>query len=189
MVAAYATFANQGLRMKPMLVTRITDRDGNVIEENRPAGPGRHPRRHRLHHDEPAPRRGRARHRRPGQGPEAPHRGQDGHHQRLHRRLVHRLRAVAVRRGVGGLRREEGLAGQGRDGRARGPAHLDGLLEARDEGQAHRGVLHPRATSSSCPWTRWAGPGHAGMPGVQMEAFVAGTEPRFSSSDQLAGPS
>ncbi|HEY6547955.1 MAG TPA: PBP1A family penicillin-binding protein, partial [Vicinamibacteria bacterium] len=36
MVGAYATFANQGLRMKPLLVTRITDRDGNVIEENRP---------------------------------------------------------------------------------------------------------------------------------------------------------
>jgi penicillin-binding protein 1A len=36
MTAAYATFANQGLRMKPLLVTRITDRDGNTIEENRP---------------------------------------------------------------------------------------------------------------------------------------------------------
>jgi penicillin-binding protein 1A len=36
MAAAYATFANQGLRMKPMLITRITDRDGNVIEEDRP---------------------------------------------------------------------------------------------------------------------------------------------------------
>ena len=34
--AAFATFANQGLRMKPMLVTRITDRDGNVLEERRP---------------------------------------------------------------------------------------------------------------------------------------------------------
>jgi penicillin-binding protein 1A len=36
MVAAFATFPNQGLRMKPMLITRITDRDGNVVEENRP---------------------------------------------------------------------------------------------------------------------------------------------------------
>jgi penicillin-binding protein 1A len=36
MVAAYGTFANQGLRMKPMMITRITDRDGNVIEEDRP---------------------------------------------------------------------------------------------------------------------------------------------------------
>jgi penicillin-binding protein 1A len=36
MTAAFATFANQGLRMEPELVTRITDRDGNLIEENAP---------------------------------------------------------------------------------------------------------------------------------------------------------
>ena len=36
MTSAFATFPNQGLRMKPMLVTRITDREGNSIEENRP---------------------------------------------------------------------------------------------------------------------------------------------------------
>jgi len=36
MVAAFGTFANQGLRMKPMLITRITDREGNIIEEARP---------------------------------------------------------------------------------------------------------------------------------------------------------
>ena len=38
MTAAYAAFANQGLRMKPYCITRITDRDGNVIEEARPRG-------------------------------------------------------------------------------------------------------------------------------------------------------
>jgi penicillin-binding protein 1A len=36
MVSAYATFPNQGLVMRPMLITRITDREGNIIEENRP---------------------------------------------------------------------------------------------------------------------------------------------------------
>jgi penicillin-binding protein 1A len=36
MVSAFATFANQGLRMKPFLINRITDRDGNIIEEARP---------------------------------------------------------------------------------------------------------------------------------------------------------
>ena len=36
MVAAYATFANQGLRMKPFFVERITDRDGNVVEQTTP---------------------------------------------------------------------------------------------------------------------------------------------------------
>jgi len=36
MVAAFGTFANQGLRMKPYLIERILDRDGNLIEETRP---------------------------------------------------------------------------------------------------------------------------------------------------------
>ncbi|HET7746703.1 MAG TPA: penicillin-binding transpeptidase domain-containing protein, partial [Vicinamibacteria bacterium] len=36
MVSAFGAFGHQGLRMKPYLITRITDRDGNVIEENRP---------------------------------------------------------------------------------------------------------------------------------------------------------
>jgi penicillin-binding protein 1A len=36
MTAAFAAFGNQGLRMKPYLITRITDRDGNTIEEGRP---------------------------------------------------------------------------------------------------------------------------------------------------------
>jgi penicillin-binding protein 1A len=36
MASAFAAFANQGLRMKPLYITRITDRDGNVIEEPRP---------------------------------------------------------------------------------------------------------------------------------------------------------
>ncbi len=36
MASAFGTFANQGLRMKPMYVTRIADRAGNVVEEARP---------------------------------------------------------------------------------------------------------------------------------------------------------
>ena len=36
MVGAFATFANQGLRMRPFLISRIEDRDGNLIEETRP---------------------------------------------------------------------------------------------------------------------------------------------------------
>ena len=36
MVSAYATFANQGLRMKPFLIERITDRDGNEVEQAAP---------------------------------------------------------------------------------------------------------------------------------------------------------
>jgi len=36
MTAAFAAFANQGLRMRPFLIERITDREGNVIEQTLP---------------------------------------------------------------------------------------------------------------------------------------------------------
>jgi len=36
MTAAFGTFANEGLRMKPYYIARITDREGNAIEETRP---------------------------------------------------------------------------------------------------------------------------------------------------------
>ena len=35
-VNAYSVFANQGYRVNPIFITRITDRDGRVLEENRP---------------------------------------------------------------------------------------------------------------------------------------------------------
>ncbi len=36
MVAVFGTIANEGLRMTPMLISRITDNEGNVLEENLP---------------------------------------------------------------------------------------------------------------------------------------------------------
>jgi penicillin-binding protein 1A len=36
LVYAYAVFANQGIRVEPYFVTRVIDRDGVVLEENRP---------------------------------------------------------------------------------------------------------------------------------------------------------
>jgi penicillin-binding protein 1A len=36
MTAAFSAFANEGLRMKPYYISRITDREGNVVEESRP---------------------------------------------------------------------------------------------------------------------------------------------------------
>ncbi|MGI8424381.1 MAG: penicillin-binding transpeptidase domain-containing protein, partial [Chloroflexota bacterium] len=36
MTNAYAVFPNQGVRMKPYSVMKVTDREGNVLEENRP---------------------------------------------------------------------------------------------------------------------------------------------------------
>ena len=36
MVRAYGAFANQGLMMRPLLVEKVLDRDGNLLEENLP---------------------------------------------------------------------------------------------------------------------------------------------------------
>jgi penicillin-binding protein 1A len=36
MTSAYSVFPNQGVRMRPRAVLKVTDREGNVLEENRP---------------------------------------------------------------------------------------------------------------------------------------------------------
>jgi penicillin-binding protein 1A len=36
MVSAYSAYPNQGVRMEPIFVTKVTDREGNVLEENYP---------------------------------------------------------------------------------------------------------------------------------------------------------
>jgi penicillin-binding protein 1A len=38
MTRAFATFENMGVRPEPLYITKIIDRDGNVLEENTPAG-------------------------------------------------------------------------------------------------------------------------------------------------------
>ena len=54
MTSAYSAFPNQGVRMAPLLILEVTDRDGNDARAaSRRAARG-DSRRHRLHHDEPA---------------------------------------------------------------------------------------------------------------------------------------
>jgi len=36
MTSAYSVFPNQGVRMRPYLILKVYDRDGNLLEENRP---------------------------------------------------------------------------------------------------------------------------------------------------------
>jgi penicillin-binding protein 1A len=36
MTSAYSVFPNQGVRMRPYAILKVTDREGNVLEENRP---------------------------------------------------------------------------------------------------------------------------------------------------------
>ena len=60
--SAYSAFPNQGVRMTPYSVVTIADREGNVLEENRPRAARSDARRHRVRDDEPAARRRAARH-------------------------------------------------------------------------------------------------------------------------------
>ncbi len=36
LASAFSAFPNQGVRMRPYMITKISDRDGNLLEENRP---------------------------------------------------------------------------------------------------------------------------------------------------------
>ena len=144
MVGAFSTFANQGLRMKPMLITRITDREGNVIEENR------------------------------SQAKDAIRADTAYIMTSLLRGVVERgtaVRAQALGRPIAGktgttndftdawfigfepslcagvwvgFDEKKDSLGQGRDGGPRRPAHLARFLEAPDGGEAGGGVLDPR---------------------------------------------
>jgi penicillin-binding protein 1A len=38
LTAAYSVFPNQGVRMRPYQILKVVDRDGNLLEENRPEG-------------------------------------------------------------------------------------------------------------------------------------------------------
>ena len=144
MTSAYSAFGNEGLRMKPFYITRITDRDGNVIEEARPAA--RDAVRADTAYLMSSLLKGRGEQGHGGARPlaQAAHRGQDGDHQRFHRCLVHRLRARPGRRGLGRIRRQAQIPRSPRGRVARGPAHVDGLLGPRHEGQARPGLPHPR---------------------------------------------
>ena len=186
MVGAYATFANQGLRMKPLLVTRITDRDGNVIEENRP------------------------------QAKDAIRADTAYIMTSLLRGVVERgtaVRAKSLKRPIGGKtgttndftdawfigfepslcagvwvgfdEKKDSLGKDETGGHAALPIWMDFWKPVMEERPIEDYPIP--ANIVFVPVDELGRPGPAGMPGVQMEAFVAGTEPRFSSG--LPGPS
>jgi membrane peptidoglycan carboxypeptidase len=138
-VASYSVFPNDGIRVSPRLIRKVSNADGITLWEDPPAVnevisqptartmmtllEGRHPARHR---------RGRL-------ATEPPAGRQDGHHQRLHRRLVPRLLALGHLRRVGGLRQPP-VAGRKGDRRSRRAAHLDDLDARRHQRQGRRAV-------------------------------------------------
>ena len=149
LTAAYGTFANQGVRMEPLMVRYVTDAQGRLVEENIPQGreaidPGVANR-----SDPDAPRRRRARHRGRRAGARAAPRRQDGHDQRLLERLVRGLHALDRGRGLGRPRSAPEPRPRG-DRRARGAADL-GRGDAR-----RRSGVSPSRTSPSRPPRRRA---------------------------------
>jgi penicillin-binding protein 1A len=184
MVGAYATFANQGLRMKPMLISRITDREGNIIEEGR------------------------------SQATDAIRADTAFIMTSLLRGVVERgtaARAASLRRPIAG---KTGTTNDFTDAWFIGfePSLVAGVWVGFDEKKDSLGKDETGGHAALPIWMDfWSvvmkdkpiedypipgnivfvpvdemgRPGHPGDPGVQMEAFIAGTEPREGSG--LAG--
>ena len=143
MTAAFATFANQGLRMKPYLIDRITDRDGNVIEQELPRATDA------LRADTAfvltSLLRGVAEH------------GTAARARRLHRPIAGKTGTTndftdawfigyepSLAAGVWvGFDEKKDSLGRGESGRPGGAADLDGLLGEGDGQPSDRGVLDP----------------------------------------------
>jgi penicillin-binding protein 1A len=182
MTSAYAAFANQGLRMKPLLVERITDRDGNVIEEARP------------------------------QARDAIRADTAFILTTLLRGVVQRgtaARAASLNRPIAG---KTGTTNDFTDAWFIGfePTLAAGVWVGFDEKKDSLGNGESGGHAALPIWMDFWGPtmkdkpvedfsipgnivfvpvdeaghlGHAGQPGVQMEAFVAGTEPKAAAVD------
>ncbi len=131
MTSAYAVFPNQGVRMKPYAIQKVTDRAGNVLEENRPE-PKDAIRADTAYVMTNLLRGVVLR----GTGAKAnelnwPVGGKTGHDQRLHRCVVHRLRSRHHDRRLARDGSEEDDRQQ-HDRHHRGAADLDGHHEGVD---------------------------------------------------------
>jgi penicillin-binding protein 1A len=186
MVSAYGTFPNQGLLMKPMIITRITDREGNMIEENRP------------------------------QPKDAIRADTAYLMTSLLRGVVERGTAVAasaLKRPIGG---KTGTTNDFTDAWFIGfePSLAAGVWVGYDEKRQSLGPREEGARAALPIWMDFwqrvmkdkpiedypipanivfvpvdemGRPGRPGLPGVQMEAFIAGTEPREGGGPTLSG--
>jgi penicillin-binding protein 1A len=189
MVGAFATFANQGLRMKPMLVTRITDRDGNTIEENRPQA------RDAIRADTAyimtsllrgVVERGTAVRAKALKRPIAGKTGTTNDFTDAW--FIGYEPSMAAGVWVGFDEKKDSLGKDETGGHAALPIWLDFWKPAIAEKPVEEFPIP--ANIVFVPIDEYGRPGRPGMPGVQMEAFVAGTEPHLTSSSLLtSGPS
>jgi penicillin-binding protein 1A len=187
MVDAFATFANQGLRMKPFFIERITDRDGNVIEQATPRASDA------LRADTAfiltsllrgvVERGTAARARRLGR----PLAGKTGTtNDFTDAWFIGYEPSLAAGVWVGFDEKKDSL-GPGEDGaRAALPIWMDFWAAATADRPIEE---HPiPGNVVFVPVDEMGHPGVPGTPGVRMEAFVAGTEPRAIDEVPLAGP-
>jgi len=187
MTAAFATFPNEGLRMKPMLVTRITDRDGNIIEENRPTAVDA------IRADTAylmtsllrgVVERGTAVRARALKRPIAGKTGTTNDYTDAWFVGFEPSLAAAVWVGYDDKRISLGKKEEG--GRAALPIWMDfwgSVMKDRpiEEYKVPGNIVF-------VPVDALGRPGRPGVPGVQMEAFIAGTEPRTASGIPPALP-
>jgi penicillin-binding protein 1A len=187
MASAFGTFANQGLRMKPTYVSRITDREGNIVEEARPSASDT------IRADtayimtsllKGVVERGTAARARALKRPIAGKTGTtsdwtDGWFVGYEPSL-----AAAVWIGFD----EKALSlGRGQDGaRTALPIWMEFWAAATKDRPIEE--LPVPANIVFVPVDAGGRPAPAGTPGVRMEAFVAGTEPRSSYASAAAPP-
>jgi len=187
MVDAFATFANQGLRMKPFLIERITDRDENVIEQATPRASDA------LRADTAfiltsllrgvAERGTAARARRLGR----PVAGKTGTtNDFTDAWFIGYEPSLAAGVWVGFDEKKDSL-GPGEDGaRAALPIWMDFWAAATADRPVEE---HPiPGNVVFVPVDEMGRPGAPGGTGVRMEAFVAGTEPRAMEDGTTAAP-
>ena len=194
MTSAYTVFANQGLAFTPYLIERVTDSNGDVLEQTHPdpreveSPAGRLPappdpaRRHAARHGGP---------RRRARRPEAEHRRQDRDDERLHRRVVHRHDAPLHGRRLGRQRSEDADDRQGRRRRAHValPIWIRILEKMRDHGR-----IDPQEDFDVPPNIVFTPVDYetglkatADTPVPVLEAFVSGSQPTEEWTLAVAG--
>ncbi len=187
MTSAFATFANQGLRMKPYLITRITDREGNIVEEARPQA------RDAIRADTAfvltnllrgVVERGTAVRARSLKRPIAGKTGTTNDFTDAW--FIGYEPALAAGVWVGFDEKKDSLGKDETGGHAALPIWMDFWSAVRKDAPIEEYPIPGNIVF--VPVDEMGRPGRPGTPGVRMEAFVAGTEPRALLAASAGAP-